>query len=173
MILTLLVWHFYNVSAYLALNSRLVPHHCRHPVWFPNTARCKTATNRLSVTQLQQCRTLCAPLMSVVEPGNVVVPSDAADKIITMYQFARPHTIYGTILASVMVVLRALSERRVLRALAEGGRIAILCRFLPNFVGEVLSLRLFAMPGYDEHLLVMIGCQASCLSMCCAKISTT
>ncbi len=141
-ILTLLVWHFYTMSVYLALNSRLVPHDCRHSVWFPNTVRGKT-TNRLSATlkatQLQHCRTLCTPLMSVVEPSNVV-PSDAADKIITMYQFARPHTIHGTILASVVVVLRALSELHILPALAEGGRLSILFRFLPNFVGEVFKI---------------------------------
>ncbi len=141
-ILTLLFWAFYINSVCLALHLKLVPHDCRHSVWFPNTIRVKT-TNQLSVplkaTHLQHCRALCTPLMSAVEPGNVG-PSNAADRIKTMYEFARPHTIHGTILASVVVVLRALSELRILPALAERGRLTILFRFLPQFVGEVFKI---------------------------------
>ncbi len=65
-------------------------------------------------------------------------PSNASDRITTMYQFARPHTIHGTILASVMVVLRALSELRSLPAIVEGGRLSMFFRFLPKFLGEAV-----------------------------------
>ncbi len=141
-ILTLLVLTFFTKSAYLALNLRLIPHDCRLSVRFPNIVRGKNTNRRsatLKATQLQYCRApLCTPLMSEIEQPINVNPSNAADRIITMYQFARPHTIHGTILASVVVVLRALSELRILPTLVEGGRLSILFRFLPNFLGEVV-----------------------------------
>ncbi len=142
MILTLLVLTFFTKSACLALNLRLIPHDCSLSVHFPNTVRGKTTNRRsatLKATQLQYCRApLCTLLMSEIEQPDNVNPSNAADRIITMYQFARPHTIHGTILASVVVVLRALSELRILPVLLEGGRLSILFRFFPNFLGVVM-----------------------------------
>ncbi len=141
-ILTFLVLTFFTKSACLALNFGLIPHDCRLSARFPSNARGKPnnrPSSTLKATRLQYYRaSLCAPLMSEIEQPVNVSPSNASDRITTMYQFARPHTIHGTILASVMVVLRALSELRSLPAIVEGGRLSMFFRFLPKFLGEAV-----------------------------------